>query len=78
VVLAPARGAQRSSFATRQRELARARARVVHTVLWHDSSCPRRARLPLDVPFYPPPPPVYSMRSDHVVYINETETQLKN
>jgi hypothetical protein len=46
----------------------RARARVVRTVLWHGSSCPRRARLPLDVPVYPP---VYSMRSDRIIYINK-------
>jgi hypothetical protein len=32
----------------------RARARVVRAVLWHGSPCPRRARLPLDVPVYPP------------------------
>jgi hypothetical protein len=60
----PARGAQRGvcaarprrargSFAARQRGLARARACVVHAVLWHGSPCPRRARLPLDVPVYP-------------------------
>jgi hypothetical protein len=35
------------------RGFARARARVVRTVLWHGSTCPRRARLPLDVPVYP-------------------------
>jgi hypothetical protein len=60
----PARGAQRGAcaarprrarglFAARQRGLARARARVVRAVLWHGSPCPRRARLPLDVPVYP-------------------------
>jgi hypothetical protein len=32
----------------------RARARMVRAVLWHGSPCPRRARLPLDVPVYPP------------------------
>jgi hypothetical protein len=51
----PARGTQRGSFAARQRGLARARARMVHAVLWHGSPCPCRARLPLDVPVYPPP-----------------------
>jgi hypothetical protein len=62
--LLPARGAQRGacvaqprrargSFAARQCGLARAHARVVHAVLSHGSPCPRRARLPLDVPVYP-------------------------
>jgi hypothetical protein len=46
----PARGAQRGACAARPR---RARARVVHAVLWHSSPCPRRARLPLHVPIYP-------------------------
>jgi hypothetical protein len=32
----------------------RARTRVVRVVLWHGSPCSRRARLPLDVPVYPP------------------------
>jgi hypothetical protein len=48
-----------------------ARARVVRAVLWHDSSCSRHARLPLDVPIYPPPLPVYFMRANHVVHINK-------
>jgi hypothetical protein len=38
------------------------------------SSTPRRARLPLATHL----PPMYSMRSDHVTYINEMETQLRN
>jgi hypothetical protein len=45
----------------------RARARVVHAVLWHGSPCPRRARLPLATRL----PPVYFMRVDHVIYINK-------
>jgi hypothetical protein len=51
--------------ATRSRRVSaalRARAREVRAVLWHGSPCPRRDRLPLDVPVYPPPPPVYFMR----------------
>jgi hypothetical protein len=39
------------------------------------SSTPRRARLPLATRL---PLPVYSMHSDHVIYINEMETQLRN
>jgi hypothetical protein len=31
------------------------RARVERAVLWHGSACPRRVRLPLDLPVYPPP-----------------------
>jgi hypothetical protein len=38
------------------------------------SSTTRRARLPLATHL----PPVYSMRNDHVIYINEMETQLRN
>jgi hypothetical protein len=33
----------------------RIRARVERAVLWHGSPCPRRVRLPLVVPVYPPP-----------------------
>jgi hypothetical protein len=32
----------------------RIRARVERVVLWHGSPCPRRVRLPIDVPVYPP------------------------
>jgi hypothetical protein len=58
-----------------------ARARVVRAVLWHGSSCPPacsstpgRARLPLDVPVYPP---MYFMRAKHVVYINKWKLNLE-
>jgi hypothetical protein len=63
------------------RGLARAHARVVHAVLWHGSPCPRRdrlpprrARLPLATHL---PSPVYSMRSDHVIYINENGNSIQ-
>jgi hypothetical protein len=43
-----------ATHSRRIRAALRARARVVRAVLWHGSPCPRRARLPLDVPVYPP------------------------
>jgi hypothetical protein len=64
------RRAARRVRAARQRGLARgALARL---------AVPSGAHLTLDVPVYPPPPPVYSMRSDYVIYINKMETQLRN
>jgi hypothetical protein len=62
----------RDSFTAHQRGLVHARARVVHAVPWRGSSCPRRVAscLVRDVPVYPP---VYFLRVDHVIYINEME-----
>jgi hypothetical protein len=58
----PLRSATRAQLgpsvcATRSRRVSaalRARAREARAVLWHSSPCPRCARLPLDVPVYPP------------------------
>jgi hypothetical protein len=71
----------RDSFVAHQRGLASVRARVVRAVLWRGATrsilswvtCPstRSHRST-------PTPPVYFMRVDHVIYINEMETQLRN
>jgi hypothetical protein len=65
------RRAARRVRAARQRGLARgALARLA--VPWGAHQTPAGPVHP------PPPPPVYSMRSDYVIYINKMETQLRN
>jgi hypothetical protein len=60
--------------ATRSRRVSAALRAHARVVLWHGSRCPRRARLPLDVPVYPP---VYFMRAKHVIDINKWKLNLE-